>query len=232
MNLYAVNRSSLKMAGNRTKKPLMSGKAAASGSKSAPAAPRKTDRRVRRTRDALGDALVALMHEKPFAEIKVQHVLDRASVGRSTFYAHFRDKDDLFLSDADEFFEGMSTLLSRRRENSHRVAPVREMFAHLAEVRKFYDALVASGKIHDAMELAQGHFARGIAKRLAELSRARGISEAQRPIIANALAGSLLSLLTWWITRGMPGSPEQMDEAYHRLVWSGVRCEDAGAAPK
>jgi AcrR family transcriptional regulator len=232
MNLYAVNRSSLKMARNRTNAPVMSRKAAAPGEKSVPAAPRKTDRRVRRTRDALGDALIALMHEKPFAEIKVQHVLDRAGVGRSTFYAHFRDKDDLFLSDADEFFEGMSTLLSRSRENSHRVAPVREMFAHPAEVRKFYDALVASGKIHDAMELAQGHFARGIAKRLAELSRARGISEAQRPIIANALAGSLLSLLTWWVTRGMPGSPEQMDEAYHRLVWSGVRCEDAGPATR
>ena len=173
-----------------------------------------------------------LMHEKPFRDIKVQHVLDRAGVGRSTFYAHYRDKDDLFLSDADEFFEGMSTLLSRSRENSNRVAPVREMFAHLAEVRKFYDALVASGKVHDAMELAQGHFARGIAKRLAELSRARGISEGQRPIIATALAGSLLSLLTWWITRGMPGSPEQMDQAYHRLVWSGVRCEDARPAPK
>src|SRR5580700_5991169 len=99
MNPYAVNRSSLKMAGNRTKEPVMSGKAAAPGKKSAPAAARKTDRRVRRTRDALGDALMKLMHEKPFRDIKVQHVLDRAGVGRSTFYTHFRDKDDLFLSD-------------------------------------------------------------------------------------------------------------------------------------
>ena len=140
------------MAGNRTKRPVMSGEAAAGGKKSAPAAARKTDRRVRRTRDALGGALMKLMHEKPFRDIKVQHVLDRAGVGRSTFYTHFRDKDDLFLSDADEFFEGMSTLLSRSRENSNRVAPVREMFAHLAEMRKFYDALVASGKVHDAME--------------------------------------------------------------------------------
>jgi AcrR family transcriptional regulator len=191
--------------------------------KSAPAAARKTDRRVRRTRDALGDALVQLMHEHPFDKIKVQHVLDRAGVGRSTFYTHFRDKDDLFVSDVDEFFEGMSTLLSRRREVSYRVAPVREMFAHLAEMRKFYDALVASGKIHDLMQLAQGHFARGIERRLSELPRSRAINAKQRPAIATALAGSLLSLMTWWITRATRESPQQMDDAYHRLVWTGLK---------
>jgi AcrR family transcriptional regulator len=209
----------------------MSGKTQSSRKKSAPAAARKTDRRVRRTRNVLGDALIELMHEKPFDEIKVQHVLDRAGVGRSTFYSHYRDKDDLFLSDADDFFAGMSTLLSCRREASDRVAPVREMFAHLAEMRKFYDALVASEKIHDLMQLAQGHFARGIELRLSELPRSRGIIDEQRPAIATALAGSLLSLMTWWISRGARESPEQMDDAYHRLVWSGLSSASPASKP-
>ena len=43
----------------------------------------RTDRRTIRTRDALGDALVELMHERPFKSITVQDVLDRAGVGRS-----------------------------------------------------------------------------------------------------------------------------------------------------
>src|SRR5207248_7071937 len=60
---------------------------------------RKTDRRILRTRDALGDALVALMREKSFHQITVQQVLDRARIGRSTFYAHYRDTDDLFVGD-------------------------------------------------------------------------------------------------------------------------------------
>src|SRR5579859_4132940 len=90
---------------------------------------RKRDRRVVRTRDTLGDALVALMREKNFEEITVQEVLDRAGVGRSTFYVHYRDKDDLFLSDVEDFFEVMSTMLTRRGESSSRVAPVRELFA-------------------------------------------------------------------------------------------------------
>jgi AcrR family transcriptional regulator len=130
-------------------------------SRKVPASPRKMDLRVRRTRDVLGDALVELMHEKPFAAITVQHVIERAEVGRSTFYTHYRDKDDLFLSDVEDFWEAMSTLVSRRGEPSTRVAPVRELFAHVSEAHEFYAALVASGKIHDVLELGQGHFLPG-----------------------------------------------------------------------
>ena len=182
----------------------------------------KMDRRVRRTRDRLGDALVALMQEKPFATITVQELLDRAGVSRSTFYVHYSDKDDLLMSDAEEFFEAISMALSAHQDRSGRVAPVREFFAHVADMRRFFNALVASGKVHENLELARGHFARGIERRLAELPRGRGIPPAQRPPIAFALAGSLLSLLTWWLDRGMRESPAQMDEIYHQLVWSGA----------
>jgi AcrR family transcriptional regulator len=182
----------------------------------------KLDRRVRRTRDVLGDALVELMHEKPFETITVQQVLDRAHVGRSTFYTHFRGKDDLFLSDVEDFFEMMSSLLSRSGEDSNRLAPVREMFAHVAEWHSFYNALVASGKIQDVTEIAQGYFARAIEGRLAKLPTVRAMTPTGRAARAHALAGALLSMLTWWIQRGMPVSAAQMDDLYHQIVWSGV----------
>lgn len=98
---------------------------------------RKPDRRVTRTRNALGDALMELFQEKPFKEISVQEILDRAGIGRSTFYAHYRDKDDLFLSDLEEFLELISTLLRRTREDSARVAPVRELFLTSRRCRNF-----------------------------------------------------------------------------------------------
>jgi AcrR family transcriptional regulator len=77
---------------------------------------RKPDERIRRTHQRLGSALVQLMAEKPIDDITVQDVLDRASVGRSTFYLHFRDKNDLLLSQLEMFLETMSTLLTRRKE--------------------------------------------------------------------------------------------------------------------
>jgi AcrR family transcriptional regulator len=183
---------------------------------------KKTDARVRRTRDALGDALVALMQEKPFDTITVQDVLDRANVSRSTFYMHYSDKDDLLMSDAEEFFEAISMALSAHGDKSDRVFPVQEFFTHLSDVQPFFKALVKSGKYQENMELARGHFARGIERRLSELPRARSIPPNQLPAIAFTHAGALLSLLTWWLDRGMRESPQEMDELFHRMIWNGV----------
>src|SRR5262245_32134385 len=186
------------------------------------ASQKKTDARVRRTRDALGDALVALMQEKPFDTITIQDVLDRANVSRSTFYTHYSDKDDLLMSDAEEFFEAISMALSAHGDKSDRVFPVREFFTHLSDVQPFFKALVKSGKYQENMELARGHFARGIERRLAELPRAQSIPPNQLPAIAFTHAGALLSLLTWWLDRGMRESPAEMDQLFHRMVWNGV----------
>jgi len=183
---------------------------------------KKTDARVRRTRDALGDALVTLMQEKPFDTITVQDVLDRANVSRSTFYTHYSDKDDLLMSDAEEFFEAMSTALSQAGDKSDRVFPVQEFFAHLADVQPFFKALVKSGRFQENMELARGHFARGIERRLAELPRGRSIPPNELPAIAFTHAGALLSSLTWWLDRGMRESPAEMDQLFHRILWNGL----------
>src|SRR5829696_4237596 len=169
----------------------------------------KTDARVRRTREALGDALIALMQEKPFDTITVQDVLDRAHVSRSTFYSHYTDKDDLLMSDVDEFFELLSMTLSVRGDTSDRVFPVQEFFAHLIEAQVFFKALMKSGKFQENMELARGHFARGIERRLSELPRGQAIPAGQLPAMAFTQAGALLSLLTWWIDRGMREPPAE-----------------------
>ncbi len=181
---------------------------------------RKLDRRVKRTRDVLGDALITLMHEKAFDDITVQDVLDLAGVSRSTFYAHYRDKDDLFLSDADEFFEHMANVLTRCGDTSGRVAPVREMFEHVASLGTLYDSMVASGNFQDAMELAQEHFARGIERRLNQLCPAS--SSGSHAAQAYAFAGAMFSLMRWWLDHGKSISPAQMDEDFHRMVWAGV----------
>src|SRR4051794_29483686 len=183
---------------------------------------KKTDARVRRTRDALGDALIALMQEKAFETITVQEVLDRAHVSRSTFYTHYSDKDDLLMSDSEEFFEALSMALSEHDNKSDRVFPVQEFFNHLADVQPFYKALVKSGKFQENMELAREHFARGIERRLSELPRGKSIPATERSAIAFTHAGALLSLLAWWLDHGMREPPEQMDELFHRMVWNGL----------
>jgi AcrR family transcriptional regulator len=182
---------------------------------------RKPDQRIRRTHERLGSALVQLIAEKPIDEITVQEVLDRASVGRSTFYVHFRDKNDLLFSQLEMFLETMSTALTRRREKSHRVVPVEEMFAHIGGQNKMYRALADSGRLNDFFDLAQGYFARGIEQRLREFNRLPKLPERELAGRACALSGSLLALLRWWINRGARELPREMDELFHRVVWNG-----------
>jgi AcrR family transcriptional regulator len=181
----------------------------------------KTDRRILRTRNMLGDALVALLQEKNFDEISVQNVLDRAGVGRSTFYVHYRDKNDLFLSDVEDFFELCSSLLKRHHARPERLLPVHEVFTHIREVREFYAAVVRSGKIHDVEALGREFFARSIEERL----RAAGVKmePVQRSAEAHALAGSFFSLLAWWIDKGMNADPKEMDTLFHRMAWKGLK---------
>jgi AcrR family transcriptional regulator len=183
---------------------------------------RKIDSRVKHTRDALGDGLLALMQEKPFESITVQEILDRAGIGRSTFYSHYRDKNDLLLSDMEEFMELMSTQLLRRAETSNRVAPVREMFRHVAGMRSLHSALMAANKFTDCLELGQGHFARAIDRRLAELPSSCAMPTKRRVAMSQAFAGALFSLMSWWLAQPTPASPEEMDETFHTMVWSGV----------
>jgi AcrR family transcriptional regulator len=186
------------------------------------------DLRTRRTRQRLGTALVELIWEKPINEITIQEVLDRADVGRSTFYLHYRDKNDLLLSQLEMFLEVMSTWLIARKEQSLRIVPVAEMFEHIGGQNRMYRALSDAGRLNDFFDLAQGYFARGIAQRLRESRRLPNLSRFELSAHATALAGSLLSLLRWWIDHGAKQSPQAMDELFHRMVWSGLQSSCSG----
>ncbi len=68
---------------------------------------RVKDRRIQKTQKLLHEALVSLMHEKSYDSIVVKEILNRANVGRSTFYTHFRDKDELLVSGIHEMLRSV-----------------------------------------------------------------------------------------------------------------------------
>src|SRR5579863_8113421 len=77
---------------------------------------RKQDRRIERTRQLLRQALFSLVQEKGFDAVTVQDIIDRANVGRSTFYVHFVDKEDLLVQAMDPF---SAELKERQRKALH-----------------------------------------------------------------------------------------------------------------
>ncbi len=78
--------------------------------------------------------------------------------------------------------------------------------------------MLASGRMHDVNELGAAHFARGIAARLAGQRRDAAMPAEARAALAHELAGALMSMLTWWVRRGMVETPRRLDKIFHALV--------------
>lgn len=181
-----------------------------------------TDRRVVRTRRALGNALVELMLANRFDDISVQQVLDRARVGRATFYAHFRNKHDLLLSDAERFFDFMEQRFLAGASGSRRVAPVAELFSHVADVHAFQRALEQSALREPVADLLTGHLAQIIERRMAELCPDAGTATLPAAATARLFAAALVEMMRWWLNRGARPDADQMDAQFHDIVWGGL----------
>jgi AcrR family transcriptional regulator len=185
------------------------------------AAPRE-DRRSRRTRRLLSDALVALMLEKRYDIITVQEIIDRANVGRSTFYAHFLDKEDLHQSAVAQLVANLDRHLDREAAG-RRIIPSLELLRHLHESQALVRALVRGRAIEPVRKTMQTHLSRHVEARLARRLPPGTVPAVPLPVVAQHVAGALLTLFQWWLEREMPESPEQLDEYFLQLVRPAVR---------
>jgi AcrR family transcriptional regulator len=183
---------------------------------------RGPDRRVVRTRRALGNALVELMLANRFDDISVQQVLDRARVGRATFYAHFRNKHDLLLSDAERFFDWLEADFLARASGSRRLAPVAELFSHVADYHHFQRALEQSALREPVADLLTGHLAGMIERRMAELCPGAGTTSLPAAATARLFAAALVEMMRWWLNRGARPGAQEMDAQFHEIAWGGL----------
>lgn len=192
----------------------------------------RVDRRVRRTRQLLRDALLTLVHEKGYDRVTVQDIIDRADVGRSTFYAHYRDKDDLLMSGFDEVrsaFEegdGHGEVSPTPTTESERL-PSLAFFEHADASRSVYRALVG----RRGVELVKDYVHRSLSDLLRTHLRARaGERKLAIPLEATVqfAASTLLGLAIWWIESDAPQTAEEMDEIFLRLAEPGIRAALSG----
>jgi AcrR family transcriptional regulator len=182
----------------------------------------RPDRRVGKTRRALKDALTDLILEKGYEAVTVQDVIDRADVGRSTFYAHFLDKDDLLMAIlADLELPGPDT--SSWRPDDPAFGWTLELFRHFGSGRRLFKAVASS----QSGALAR----RETTRRLEELARAelsrlkaaRRLDPFRLETMVRFLVGTFIGFMDWWMreeNEHLP--PEQVDHAFRSLVLPGV----------
>ncbi len=186
------------------------------------------DRRVQRTRQLLQDALLALILEKGYAAITVQDILDRANLGRSTFYTHYRDKEDLLVSEFEhlkEMFEEYDAHAStdKHKPGTGTPSPSLAFFRHAEEQHQLYKAMVGKqgGEVVQKYlyqyfyELMKNHLNR-------QMVSTRNLA-VPGEILVHYFVSSFLALLTWWLDHDMPYPAERMEEIFETLILPGYK---------
>jgi AcrR family transcriptional regulator len=184
------------------------------------------DRRIGKTKRALRDALIAAILERGWDDVTVQDLCDRADVGRSTFYTHFADKDELLAGGLDELKKAVRAERARRGGGEQaRLAFSRLLIEHAVEQKRLFRALVGRKGGH----LVQQRF------RLLVLDLARDdvaalrLDEPTTAAVAHYVSGAFFELLSWWVEAKSAPSPEEIDALYVRLtsavLASAVRAE-------
>lgn len=183
------------------------------------------DRRVRRTRRLLQDALRSLILEKGYDKVTVQDILERADVGRATLYAHFRDKDDLMMS---RFTEARASLREHlagflRADGAHSVDVVRALFARAAEQRPEYRTLLGSRSGSAILTLVHKELTKIVREHFAEVVAARRLRPAV-PIefVATYVVSAFVALLTQWLDNPRVHSADDMAEMFQRMTQPAV----------
>ena len=181
------------------------------------------DRRTQKTRKALSEALISLMFEKSYESIVVQDILDRANIGRSTFYTHFRDRDELLVNG----LQGLRELLrnaqtaartSSAKNHEHVIGFSLAMFEHAYSHKKLYRALVGG----PGWSIVRQHIEDMLVQLMKEEARSlfnrKIASEVRFELLLHFLGATFMSVLTWWFNHRKPLSPKEIDTLFRELV--------------
>jgi AcrR family transcriptional regulator len=180
------------------------------------------DRRTQRTRESLIHALLDLIEEKHYDQISVQDIVEHANVGRSTFYAHYENKDDLLNSGFEHLLDRLVQWIDLNEEDQIHF-DTSMLFRHAHGHYEIYRTLIWGTGFKLLIEDGQAALSKKIEARLKVLLPDEQFVDTPLPVLAYAIAGVLLALLKWWLDHKMPYPPEQMDAIFQRLMMPGLR---------
>jgi AcrR family transcriptional regulator len=174
----------------------------------------KVDRRIRKTQQALSDALLSLIVEKGYDAITIKEITERADVAHATFYRHYRDKDELLMQKLEEVVREIEALT---RESTLQDAEGYLIFKHAQENSSLYRILLSSQGTLQVRKWLKDRMAANTLRLCKPLSSNRD-GLIPPAVAANHIAGSLLQLIDWWLEHDMPYPPHHMAKIYDRLV--------------
>jgi AcrR family transcriptional regulator len=184
------------------------------------------DLRARRTRKWLQAALLELLNEKPFRDIQITEIADRAEVSRPAFYLHFHSKEDLLMSHVDLVFEEFQAAIQQEIKSGD--IDRQKFSVMLFEYWERYAStlkLVLAADTHQVVLERLRHYVGAVMDDLAVRRTGRRKNKnALNETVVDFMAGGAYLMLTRWIANDRPLSAAQMGQLLFELS---ATCERA-----
>ena len=182
------------------------------------------DRRQRKSREAIFAAFTALLSKKDFSQITVGEIIDKADVGRATFYAHFETKEYLLKALCEELFCHIFDAMNKEHPEHRHIfdcdAP-ESVFLHLFQHLQRNDHNILELLACQNNELFLRYFKSNLQKLVeSQLSLFAGRKNEQLPdsFWVNHIASTFVETVRWWIDNGRKESPETVTEYFYLAV--------------
>lgn len=184
---------------------------------------RKVDRRIARTRRALGSALIELALETGYDRISIRALTERADIGYATFYRHYKSKDELLTRNLGAILQEVQNELKTEKSRYE------QSLAIFSVLDKYKDALAIAlnlPRAHRAMEPLW----QKVYELVTDHYLARDEMVIPLEVSVNHIIQSVSALIRWWLTEGQAYSPEQMARMQTELIISAT--EQVAVVPR
>lgn len=175
----------------------------------------KTDRRIEKTRKLLHTALLDLIREKGYEHITLQDIVDRANVARTTFYLHFKDKDDLLFQGMRDMYDELIHEYFAHRplggETEEELMSIAVDFEHVEKYAEFYKAMLSpKGSMAFMMNIFS--YLSNLSQTTPEhplSGQAKTELRVPTEMLAYAMAGAEIGVVMWWLHQNKLQMPPQ-----------------------
>jgi AcrR family transcriptional regulator len=183
----------------------------------------RTDRRSQRTRQLLSHGLIELLEIKRYNSITVQEIADRANVGRSTFYAHFTDKDDLFVAGVRRMVHGLD-----KTGPAQPLFPSLALLHHVGANYDLHSMLVKGGGLALFLNTLQEELTVIFTERLTTRVPPSATPSVPLPLLAAMITSMLITAVRSWLDSKLSEPAEAIDRAFNIAADGAIR---AGLRP-
>ena len=182
------------------------------------------DRRQKKTRTAIFEAFISLLSQYHFTQITVGKIIDRADIGRATFYAHFETKESLLEALCGELFDHILDSAAGQgndRNGIFRCDAPDSVFLHLfrhLENNDNHILQLMAGQNHELfLQYFKDRLMQLVRKNL-ELFQKRYSPDLPEDFWVDHIATTFVETVRWWVENGRKESPEQITRYFFLAV--------------